>query len=79
MSNKMLTHARMLCRWMIVCFPKMSALVFTRAKSKVIIGFCWVGPILMMLPSLTGLHGKHGLSCRTRYVGWVCIKRMLFS
>ena len=30
------------------------------------IAFCWAVPFLIILPSLTGIWGKHGLDCKTR-------------
>ena len=30
------------------------------------IAFCWAIPFLIILPSLTGVWGRHGLDCKTR-------------
>ena len=49
-----------------IFLPHQSDSYFTRRKSKVMIGFCWVVPFLMLLPSRLGVYGVHGLECNSR-------------
>ncbi len=49
-----------------IYYPSKSDSLFTRRKSKVIIGFCWLLPLLFLTPSLLGVYGKHGVNCVTR-------------
>ena len=53
-------------RWILLSFPEASNRIFTRGKSRLMIAFCWAIPFLIILPSLTGTWGKHGLDCKTR-------------
>ena len=49
-----------------VYFPDKSDRIFTRRNSKMAIAICWIVPVLILLPSLTGKWGKHALDCKTR-------------
>ena len=54
-------------RAFMIYFPSFSEKLFTRLKSKLIIVlFCWLGPILMLMPSLFRLYGQHGMDCKSR-------------
>lgn len=53
-------------RWVLIYFPRRSDKIFSRRNSKFVIGACWTVPFLLMLPSLTGLWGKHGLEYDTK-------------
>ena len=44
-----------------VYFPNKSESIFTRRKSKLYIFACWMLPLLVMTPSLTGAWGDHKL------------------
>ena len=44
-----------------VYFPNKSETIFTRRKSKLYIFACWLLPLLVMTPSLTGAWGDHKL------------------
>ena len=49
-----------------VYFPNKSESIFTRRKSKLYIFACWMLPLLVMTPSLTGAWGDHKLHCKSR-------------
>ena len=52
--------------WVMVYFPKKSDSIFSRRNSKFYIAICWILPILIMLPSLTGTWDWHALDCKIR-------------
>lgn len=49
-----------------IYFPHKSDAIFTRRNSKLIIACCWLVPFLMLIPSTSGLYGRHGLECASR-------------
>ena len=54
------------CRWVLIYYPGSSDRIFTRTKSKFYISLCWLLPLCMLLPSVSGVFGYHGLKCSTR-------------
>ena len=59
-------HWNCIFRWIIIFFPNKSERIFTRNRSKIMIAVCWLIPLLFLLPSMTGVYGKHGLECLSR-------------
>ncbi|XP_040576322.1 protein trapped in endoderm-1 [Lepeophtheirus salmonis] len=53
-------------RWVMIYFPDRSSQIFSRARTKIMIIFCWVSPVLLLCPSLFGIWGSHDLECHTR-------------
>ena len=53
-------------RWVLIYYPGSSDRIFTRTKSKLYISLCWLLPLCMLLPSVSGVFGYHGLKCSTR-------------
>ena len=53
-------------RWALIHFPKLGERMFTRRRSKVLVAACWLLPPAMLLPSLSGLYGHHGLDYCSR-------------
>jgi hypothetical protein len=50
-----------LIRWCLIYFPNESERIFTRTRSKLYIAICWIIPVLVVSPSLSGVWGRHGL------------------
>lgn len=53
-------------RWVLITYPNKSDKIFSRARSKLMILACWIGPFLMMMLSYNGVFGTHGLKCISR-------------
>lgn len=50
-----------------IYYPSFSEKLFTRFKSKlIIVFFCWLVPMIMLLPSLFRFYGQHGMNCKSR-------------
>lgn len=53
-------------RWCMIFMPYRSEKLFSRNKSKLAIAIVWIAPVIIMIPSLTGLWGRHELECKPR-------------
>lgn len=49
-----------------IFMPYRSEKLFSRNKSKLAIAIVWIAPVIIMIPSLTGLWGRHELECKPR-------------